>query len=65
MCQDRLEGNVLTALRGLAGQLASNGLESGKELQPAGTNGPLSCMLHTHMFPEEEELVVELGLHRG
>ena len=61
----RLEGNMLTALRGLAGQLDSNGLKYGKELQPTGTNGPLSYMLDTHVFPEEEELVVKLGLLRG
>ena len=61
----RLEGNVLTALRGLARQLASNGLKSGKELQPTGTNGPLTYMLDTHVFPKEVELVIELGLIRG
>ena len=60
----RLEGNVLTGRRGLAGQLASNGLKSGKELQPTGTNGPFTYMLDTHVFPEEEELVVYLGLLR-
>ena len=58
------EGNMLTVLHGLAGQLAANGLKSGKELEPAGTNGPLPCMLHTHMFPEKEELVVDHGLLR-
>ena len=50
---------MLTVLHGLAGQLAANGLKSGKELEPAGTNGPLPCMLHTHMLPEKEKLVVE------
>ena len=56
---------MLIAMHGLAGQLAANSLKSGEELQPAGTNGPLPCMLHTHMRPEEEGLVVELGLIRG
>ena len=46
------EGDMLTALDELALQLATNGLKSGEELEPAGTNGTLPCLLHPGMFPK-------------
>ena len=60
-----MERKVLPVLGCLAAQLASNGLKPGKEFKPTGTDAPLTHVLDTHVFPEEVQLVMKLGLFRG
>ena len=63
--QQSFEREVLAAWGALAGKLATNGLESGEELEPADANGALPCMLHTGMFPEQVKLIVQHGILIG
>ena len=56
------EGDMLSVLDNLALQLTTEGLKSGEELKPAGTNGALLCMLHTGMLPKQKQLVMAHSL---
>ena len=63
--QHGFERYVLAARGALAGKLTTDGLEPGKELEPADPNGALPRALHTGMLPEQIKLIVQLGLLIG